>query len=1281
MKTNSFSRAIFAVIFAASSFILSPDLIPAAQNGKNQEAEKQDAAKQKPIKAMLITGGCCHDYEQQKKIITEGISARCKIKIDWTIVHQGGKTTNTKIPLFENKDWAKGFDIVIHNECFAKIDDKDWVERVLKPHREGVNAIVIHCAMHTFRDLKSNEYRDFLGVESRSHGPHHSYKVENLEPEDPIMKGFGEDWETPQGELYYVNNIGGKATPLARAFSSGGRKKQEVCIWKNEYGKSRVFGTTIGHHNETMSTPKYLNFLTRGFLWAVDRFDEKHITSPPIKKIRKNLAFRKPAIASANQDPHLPRAATDGSTSTRYCADNAEPNDWFQVDLEKPEELTGVQVHWEQSGKLYRFKLEGSADGKKWQMLFDGTKNKSKDQVQTYDFKAKNIRYLKMTCTETVGGWYSFFEFRVFGTKFEEIDEAAFLNRPLNDPATLLAKMKIPEGFDAKIFAAPPQANYPVCLTTTYDGVVFVGVDKNGSLDKQKGRGKVVRCIDKDRDGVADEFTTFCEVDSPRGLVWDRDRLFVLHPPDLSVYYDDDGDGKADRKETVVKGIGFDLDFRGADHTTNGIRMGIDGWIYVAVGDYGFIKAVGTDKTELQLKGGGVVRVRPDGTGLEVYARGLRNICDIAIDPFMNIFTRDNTNDGGGWDIRVSHIIQSANYGYPSLYKNFNDEIMPPMADYGGGSGTGALYVSEESLPKKYQNALFTCDWGQSKVFFHPLKKDGATFTVEQEDFLSIPRPTDMDVDANGNIYVASWNNGRFKYDGENIGYIVVLRPKGAKQKKLPNLKSMNNEEVGKQLLAGSDAMRRAAFREIRNRCINGDKESFKVLDSVVMEGNSLESKAAYAYLVSELGQLFPSTTSVQRLERLKSFADEIQPNVKHAMVSFIRSLVPTKRQENTSDVLSGKPEPIQLAILQGIGQLPMAGSASGVIDFASKIKIDRSNDKGVKTPVNSSGKALRHVAIQTLARIAEVDELLKAANADSAKATVAFDALKYIHSKEAVNGLIGILSNNKTNQQAWETLIRLYHTEGPYTGKWWGTRPDTTGPYYTRDKWEMTDTIEDFIERNFARCDKPTQTFIAVQLDRHKVKLPNLAGVVKNIVKASQPTVEMVVKVPTFDKNNPNQLGNIKYDVAVSKIVPMEGNIKKGAEIFKQQSCAACHTVEKDAKAVGPQLVDIGKRYNRTELLESIIKPNAKIAQGFATQIFATEEGLTYTGFVTREAGDEVEIRTAEGKSIVISKNIIEARKESKNSVMPEGLVSNLTAKQMASLLAYLESLKTDAK
>jgi hypothetical protein len=73
--------------------------------------EKQVDNKKKPIKALLVTGGCCHDYERQKLILTQGISARADV--EWTIVHQGGSTTNTKIPLYENPDWAKGFDVVV----------------------------------------------------------------------------------------------------------------------------------------------------------------------------------------------------------------------------------------------------------------------------------------------------------------------------------------------------------------------------------------------------------------------------------------------------------------------------------------------------------------------------------------------------------------------------------------------------------------------------------------------------------------------------------------------------------------------------------------------------------------------------------------------------------------------------------------------------------------------------------------------------------------------------------------------------------------------------------------------------------------------------------------------------------------------------------------------------------------------------------------------------------------------------------------------------------------
>ena len=157
----------------------------------------------------------------------------------------------------------------------------------------------------------------------------------------------------------------------------------------------------------------------------------------------------------------------------------------------------------------------------------------------------------------------------------------------------------------------------------------------------------------------------------------------------LSVLEDKDGDGLADGPpKHLVKEISTRKfnQARGVDHTTNGIRMGIDGWIYVAIGDFGFVDATGTDGKKLTMYGGGIIRVRPDGTELETYATGLRNIYDVAIDPFMNVFTRGNTNDGGGWNMRFIHEIQTGEYGYPRLFKRYTSEIIPALVDVGGGS-------------------------------------------------------------------------------------------------------------------------------------------------------------------------------------------------------------------------------------------------------------------------------------------------------------------------------------------------------------------------------------------------------------------------------------------------------------------------------------------------------------------------------------------------------------------------------------------------------------------
>ena len=230
--------------------------------------EKQPRAE--PIKVLMITGGCCHDYERQKKILSEGIAQRANV--EFTIVHEGGNSTKHKVSIHEDRDWAKGYDVVVHNECFAAVTDVEFIHNVTEVHKAGVPAVLIHCAMHCYRG-KTPEWFNLCGVTSRNHGAKHPITVEVIERGHPVFKGLQPRWKTPQGELYNIMATGKNTTPLANGYAAS-PEKTNMCVWTNTYGKARVFGTTLGHHNETMQEEVYLDMIARGLLWAVDKLDD-----------------------------------------------------------------------------------------------------------------------------------------------------------------------------------------------------------------------------------------------------------------------------------------------------------------------------------------------------------------------------------------------------------------------------------------------------------------------------------------------------------------------------------------------------------------------------------------------------------------------------------------------------------------------------------------------------------------------------------------------------------------------------------------------------------------------------------------------------------------------------------------------------------------------------------------------------------------------------------------------------------------------------------------------
>lgn len=253
----------------------------------------QDKPSAKPIRVLLVCGGCCHDYAHQKDILAKGIAERANVEV--TIAYDPDKGTKHLNPVYENANWSKDFDVVIHDECSADVKDEAVIDGILKPHKDGLPAVVLHCGMHCYRSAgfpQSTPWFDFTGLVSTGHGAQLPIAISFVDKESPITKGM-DDWTTINEELY--NNAAGHLQPTAKALARGkqtnkGKTDDNVVIWTNEYnGKAKVFATTIGHNNVTVADPRYLDLVTRGLLWTTGHLTDDGKPAPGYEPATKKL--------------------------------------------------------------------------------------------------------------------------------------------------------------------------------------------------------------------------------------------------------------------------------------------------------------------------------------------------------------------------------------------------------------------------------------------------------------------------------------------------------------------------------------------------------------------------------------------------------------------------------------------------------------------------------------------------------------------------------------------------------------------------------------------------------------------------------------------------------------------------------------------------------------------------------------------------------------------------------------------------------------------------------
>lgn len=644
----------------------------------------------------------------------------------------------------------------------------------------------------------------------------------------------------------------------------------------------------------------------------------------------------------------------------------------------------------------------------------------------------------------------------------------------------------LPDGFRATLFACDPLIEYPsVIALGPRSRSLFVAIDYMTGLGTEIVRRDEVRLVeDTDGDGYADRATVFATgFNSIQGLTWHRGTLYVMHAPYLTALRDTKGTGKADERRDLLTGLGLPPEQDQIRlHNANGVTAGHDGWLYLSLGDRGCdVKRAEGDR--LVLESGGILRCRLDGTDLHVFATGLRNIYDVALDEDLNVFVRDNENDGGEYKVRVCHSFHGADHGYPYLYTERPDEALPPLADLGLGSSAGGVCYLERQFPADYRGNLFFCEWGRAVVRYSPQRAGSSFAPLKEVDFAAGAardpygfKPTDLVVDRDGLLFISDWADGQ--RPRRSRGRIYLVRHGD----KLPALAAERKEPpTREQLIAALDAEssfeRLQAQEAIEQRGRDG---AAAVAEAMKKKGLGVLGRLHAIWILARIDgaaavePLFALAKADPeprvQAQAVRALADLTDPTlVRHRLAAGAGDPALAAR---LAELARERDDRVRLEVVIALGRLRWSGAPAWL----------REN---LKKP----DAALAHAAQGTLRRCGDWSTVLKLLDeaGNSPLRAIALRAVAAQHDPGIVDDLIERLrkeTDASRRREYADLLARVHRKPAPWV--YWGFRP---GPRPANGiAWERTEAIEQALDRLLLDPDPTVRLFTVRRMLREKV-------------------------------------------------------------------------------------------------------------------------------------------------------------------------------------------------
>ena len=461
-------------------------------------------------------------------------------------------------------------------------------------------------------------------------------------------------------------------------------------------------------------------------------------------------------------------------------------------------------------------------------------------------------------------------------------------------PANALRGLTVgDDSLSVGLFAAEPMLVNPTNMDIDARGRVWVceGFNYRNQINPQnpyrKEGDRIVILEDTSGDGIADKSTVFYQgpdIDAALGISVLGNKVIVSRSPNVYIFTDEDGDGKADRKDTLFTAIGGIQH----DHAIHSFNFGPDGLLYFNFGNAGDSIRDRHGKVIHDLDGnivngsghpyrqGMVFRCKLDGSDFEVLGNNFRNNYEVAEDSYGTLWQSDNDDDGNR-GVRINYVMPYGNYGYtdemtgaswsdarvnredsiPYRHWHLNDPgVVPNLLQTGAGSPTGILVYEGSLLPAKYHNQLIHADAGPNIVRSYAVTPSGAGYTAAVNNIVQGTndnwfRPSDVCVAPDGSLFIADWYDpgvGGHQMGDLSRGRIFRVTPKGYQGYKIPSPDWSTPSGAVIALQSPNSATRYLAWEKLRGWA----DQSIPALDSLFHSENP-RFRARALWLLSRL--------------------------------------------------------------------------------------------------------------------------------------------------------------------------------------------------------------------------------------------------------------------------------------------------------------------------------------------------------------------------------------------------------------------------------------------